>query len=105
MDVSIHHELDAVVITVTGEIDAASAPALESLVGGFVDDDVGAESVLFDIGRVTFIDSAGLVLIARLARRMQERRRRLSLRRPNDGTRRLLEITGVADLVEIVPHQ
>jgi anti-sigma B factor antagonist len=101
MEISMRHEVDLLVITVTGEMDAATTPRIESMTSGLAED--GSSKVAMDVERLTFIDSAGLVFLANLARRLGGSGHRLQLRNPSRRTRRLLAVTGVADFVEFEP--
>ena len=82
-------------ITVTGDIDATSAPAL----GRSLDEMLGSADVpeiLLDLGGVTFLDSAGLTTLVVAHRTAQRTGRTLSVRCGSSrAVRRPLEITGL----------
>ena len=88
----------AVALTVRGELDIATAPELDRRLRTA---EVSAERVLLDLREVAFIDSTGLsALVA-----SRERHRGRGADGPGlvvaDGqVRRLLELTGCADMIE-----
>jgi len=83
------------VVTVTGELDAYSAPGLEEEVSGLLADAV--TNLVFDLSATKFLDSSGLRAILTAQRRLAERDGRLALRAPSEPVRRLLDITGLTD--------
>jgi anti-sigma B factor antagonist len=83
------------VVTVTGELDAYSAPSLEEEVSGLLADNVS--DLVFDLSPTKFLDSSGLRAILTAQRRLADRDGRLALRAPSEPVRRLLDITGLTD--------
>ena len=83
------------VIAITGELDAYSAPGLESEVGKLLSD--GVMDLVFDLAATRFLDSSGLRTILTSQRRLVDRDGRLALRAPSEPVRRLLDITGLTD--------
>ena len=82
----------------SGEIDANGAPALDS---AFETMPATMQPVVIDMGDVSFIDSSGLRVLARLLQRTRETQRRLILTRTPSRVTRLIEIAGMTDLIEI----
>lgn len=84
----------ATVVTVTGEIDAMTAPALretlESLTG----------HVVIDLAAVPYIDSSGLRVIDQQHGRLSGDHGRITLRNPRPPIRRVLEVTGLSSLLD-----
>jgi anti-sigma B factor antagonist len=81
-------------ISVHGELDLSTAPALE----GPLDEALSGEgSLLIDLSRCEFIDSTGIALIVRAWQRLDsgENGRALVICSQNDQVRRVLEITGL----------
>ena len=81
--------------SVTGELDAYSAPGLEDEVSRLLADDVS--DLVFDLSETKFLDSSGLRAILTAQRRLADRDGRLALRAPSEPVRRLLDITGLTD--------
>ena len=88
---------DQYVIVVSGEIDMLTAPILQGVVDRTRDE--GAGSVVFDMAAVSFIDSSGISVLLQ-SRNGDEP---LRLRGPSRAVMRLLETTGLAQLIEVVP--
>ncbi|HEV7526528.1 MAG TPA: STAS domain-containing protein [Acidimicrobiia bacterium] len=84
------------IVTVTGELDAYSAPGLEEEISGLLSDKVS--DLVLDLSGTRFLDSSGLRAILTAQRRVAELDGgRLALRAPSEPVRRLLEITGLSD--------
>lgn len=89
------------VVRLSGDIDLSNADGLGTAVERAVSNQ--ARGLVLDLSGVTFLDSTGLRLIFRLARRLGDRQQALRLVVP-DGARisRLLELSGVATVAEVV---
>ena len=81
------------VLTVTGDLDLATAPELTSLGVALVD--AGAADVIVDARRLAFCDSSGLSALVQIANRLPERR--LAIAAPTPIVRRVLEMSGLVD--------
>jgi anti-anti-sigma factor len=90
---------DEVVITLGGEVDAATCPRIVE----FVEFEVQAcPTVLtIDMAQVTFVDSSGLALLVRAHRWVSEFGGRIVVRSPSPQFLRLLEITGVDAVITV----
>lgn len=88
-----------VVVTVRGELDAASAPRLKETLhdlGGYDDHDV-----IVDIEGLTFIDSSGIYVLIQALKRMSTEGRNLTLRGADSRAHKVLDVcrrTSVFDL-------
>jgi anti-anti-sigma factor len=82
-----------IVLAVHGEIDAASAPLLES---AFVSLD-GASPVLVDMAGVSFMDSSGLHTLLTQTLRLRESDGSIHICNPSDAVHRVVELTGLGD--------
>src|SRR3954471_2402953 len=84
---------DAAVVVPTGELDLATAPALEaSLSRAFTDP---AERVVLDLRELEFIDSSGLRTLLTARRQADDAGKSFSLVAGHRGLERTLEIAGV----------
>lgn len=90
---------DEVILSLDGELDPHTAPMLarevERLIGQ------GSTSVVLELSRLRFIDSSGLRVVISAHRELAEQGGQLSLRSPSPTAKRLLEITGLVDHLEI----
>ena len=82
-------------ISVRGELDLSTAPALEGPLEQTLESNEG--SVLIDLSQCEFIDSTGIALIVRAWQRLDggEDGYTLVICSQNDQVRRVLEITGL----------
>ncbi len=83
------------VISVSGELDLASSPALEEELERVAQSD--AQVVIVDLRNLEFMDSTGLSVLVRAHQRAEEDGRRLGLVNGSQQVQRLLTLTGVAD--------
>jgi anti-sigma B factor antagonist len=93
--VEAHTEGRACVLTITGELDLAAAPALEQELDAALKS--GASVIVLDLERLDFIDSTGLSVLVRGQQQAQEAGLDLGLVKPAAQVERLLELTGLAE--------
>lgn len=89
------------VVSVTGELDLATAPVLEEALLGLSDTEEGA--VIVDLARCSFIDLRGLRVLLAARERHERTDRPLALVVGNPTLLRIFKITRVADRFEIYP--
>ncbi|GAA4437884.1 STAS domain-containing protein [Actinokineospora soli] len=86
---------DPIVISVSGEVDLATAADLErALADAMATSDSGAIEV--DLAGVEFMDSAGLRVLVAARKQAEDAGRDFRLRSPHDRVRRIIEITGLS---------
>ena len=86
-------------LTATGEIDSTSAPVLRDRLDALLD--AGTTDVTVDLTGVTFLDSAGLCVLAAAYRRTSAEDRRLRVLASSRAVIRPLQITGLWDLLQV----
>jgi anti-sigma B factor antagonist len=89
----------AVRLTATGEIDSTSAPVLRDRLEALLD--AGVDEITVDLADVTFLDSAGLCVLAAAYRRATAEQRRLRVLASSRAVIRPLQITGLWDLLQV----
>lgn len=89
------------VISVTGELDLLTAPALEDSLLAVPEGASGA--VIVDLARCTFIDLRGLRILLAARERLERSSRPLVLVAGNPNVLRVFTVTRVADLFTIHP--
>ena len=89
----------ATVLTAAGEIDSTSAPVLKDRLEALLD--AGATEVTIDLTGVTFLDSAGLCVLAAAYRRATAENRHLRVLAATRAVMRPLQITGLWDLLQV----
>jgi anti-anti-sigma factor len=90
---------DELVLVLAGELDPHTAPVLRDRIEESLADETSV--LVLDVGGLRFIDSSGLRVIIGAHKDMAGRGGRLVLRSPTETTRRLLDITGLVDHLEI----
>jgi len=87
------------VVAVAGELDIATAPALQR---AFTSSAVtGSDGVLVDLSDVTFMDSTGLALLITLDQKLRDRGGRLAISCPPGAARLLFDVTGVDERFQL----
>jgi anti-sigma B factor antagonist len=89
----------AVRLTAAGEIDSTSAPVLRDRLEALLD--AGVDEITVDLADVTFLDSAGLCVLAAAYRRATAEQRRLRVLASSRAVIRPLQITGLWDLLQV----
>lgn len=89
------------VVSVLGEVDLATAPALERRLLGVADDPAG--ELLVDLTGCSFLDSQGLRALVATRRRLERSNRRLPLVLSDPNVLRIFEITHFDEPFEIYP--
>lgn len=86
-------------VTATGEIDSTSAPVLKDRLDALLD--TGARDLVIDLTGVTFLDSAGLCVLAATYRRASGDGHRMRVLASSRAVIRPLQITGLLDLLQV----
>jgi anti-anti-sigma factor len=85
------------VVTVGGDIDAATAPLLGALLGVLVEH--GHTDIVIDLATLAFIDAAGLSAFATVAERLMRSDGVLTIRPAPARSVRILDSTGVSKVL------
>jgi anti-anti-sigma factor len=87
-------------VRVHGEIDLSNAQAVSSAIGSVMGQE--ARRLVVDLSDITYLDSAGVALLLRLAKRLRTRRRQLHLVVPRGSpVRRVLVFTGLPRVIPL----
>lgn len=86
-------------IALAGELDPATAPALSEAIAAAAGD--GVTQVDIDLGGITFLDSSGVRVLVSAREQLRAGGVGLSLRNPNPNIRRVLDITGLGEVITI----
>jgi len=87
---------EAAILRISGEIDISTAPQLRERL-----QELDSRSVVVDLSAMTFIDSTGLGVLVGAFKRLREGGGDLVLRAPTRSTRKVLELTGLSQVVTI----
>lgn len=94
------------VITVSGEVDLATAPALRDVALPLVD--AGRHDLVVDLSRVEFLDSTGLGVLVQLLTRVRAVDGTLRVVAPAERIAKVFRLTGLDQamgLTDTVPRQ
>jgi len=87
----------APVVELIGEIDISNADALGARLDRLVDTD--AKPLVVDLTKLEFMDSSGIAKLLRAAARAGT----IELRNPSQVVRRIIECTGLSDVLHVEP--
>jgi anti-sigma B factor antagonist len=90
----------AMMLTVSGELDLVSSPALEQAL-----EDLSATDtrlVMIDMRQLDFMDSTGIHLLVKAQQRAHAAGQRFAVIRGSEQVQRLLDLTGVSEQMTIV---
>ena len=90
-------DADAVVLTMSGELDLASVATLQADIDRLTSD--ANSRVVFDMSDVHFMDTSGLALLLTVANRVSS----VEVRAPSSPVRRVIELAGLAPTFRIAP--
>ncbi len=90
---------DWTMVVLDGEVDMASAPQLQHVLGGLLE--AGARRVMVDLRQVSFMDSTGLTALFRAHEAMAAAGGELVVVCGAGPVRRVIEVSGVAGVVPI----
>jgi anti-sigma B factor antagonist len=95
LQIDVRREADRVIVSLSGELDMANAPRLQSTVEG--EDLKATSTVVLDLERLGFIDSTGLRIILLARERCHDRGQEFAVTRGSDQVQRLFSVTGVTE--------
>jgi len=95
MDISISRTTagNVPILAVSGDVDVYSAPALKDKIGELVGS--GEDTLIVDLGKVTFLDSTGISALVAGRNLAGERGVAYVVINPHDMVRRVLDVAGV----------
>jgi anti-anti-sigma factor len=83
-------------ITLTGELDAHTAPGLADALGGLLDG--GAERVVIDASKLRFCDSSGIQVLVQARERAVESGGAIVIEGAQRSVEKVFAVTGLLDL-------
>ncbi len=85
------------VIRLSGELDMVSVEAVRSVIEGSLAG--AADRLVFEVGALDFMDSSGIALLISMTRKAKV----VEVRNPTAIVRRIIELTGLTDILIMVP--
>jgi anti-sigma B factor antagonist len=98
-DVLVIKHDDAVVVSVRGEIDVATAPRLGTVLAEAIPE--AKQRLVIDLHDTTFIDSTALTVFVRAFKQLRRHGAELVLRAPRKNARTVLNVTGLDKVITI----
>jgi anti-sigma B factor antagonist len=83
------------IVTVSGELDTSNAASLDTAVAAVTAE--GQEQLVFDLGGLRFMDSAGIAVLVGAADRVST----VHLREPSQAVQRVIELTGLSAVLPV----
>jgi anti-sigma B factor antagonist len=96
---AVEHQDGGAVVTVDGDLEFGTAASLRTTLIDL--SQRGCDPLVVDLGGLDFIDSTGLSLLVQAKQRIESQGHRFVLRNPTQRVRRVLEISGLAELFTI----
>lgn len=87
-------------IALVGELDPATAPQLDDEIERLLADE-GVQRLVLDLSGLTFLDSSGLRVFVTAREALTARGGELALRSPSANAQRLLDITGLGEIIAV----
>jgi anti-anti-sigma factor len=87
------------VIVAAGDIDITTAPKFWEALSLLIER--GTQAVVLDLAGVRFMDSQGVAAIVRAHKQLQPKSGKVIIRAPQAQVRTVLEVTGLADLIQL----
>ncbi|MEN6343023.1 MAG: STAS domain-containing protein [Methanospirillum sp.] len=91
------------VLSVSGRVDTATAPALEKALDGVIAG--GARRVLIDLAGVPYISSGGLRVLLMTAKRLRQEGDRYALCSLASEVEKVMRLTGFSSILTIYPDR
>jgi anti-sigma B factor antagonist len=96
---AVEHYDGSAVVTVGGDLEFGTAASLRSTLIDLSQQ--GCDPLVIDLEALEFIDSTGLSLLVQAKQRVESQGHQFILRNPTQRVRRVLEISGLAELFTI----
>src|SRR3954468_20805599 len=98
--VTVSRDADRATVELRGELDMSGTDRLQLAIEQAEDPPTGL--LVLDLSKLDFIDSTGLEVVLRAARRAHDAGRRLIVARPSSYVRRLLALTAIDQSLDVV---
>jgi anti-anti-sigma factor len=99
MDISEDRKADAVVLALSGKLDATTAKTFEDKILGVIGS--GAQRVVVDLAQLEYVSSSGLRVFLLAAKRLQATNGKISLCGLQDHIRQVFDLAGFSSILSI----
>ncbi len=101
MDIKVTHYHRCSIVTMSGRLDANTAPELEEALAAILQD--GKHNLVFDIEGVDFISSRGIWVFLEAQKKCKKENGEVVITNVNDNVKKSLELAGVSHFIKIYP--
>jgi anti-anti-sigma factor len=99
MDMSEERKADAVVLALSGRLDATSAKTFEDRILGVINS--GTQRLVVDLSQLEYVSSSGLRVFLLAAKRLQPTNGKMSLCGLQDHIRQVFDLAGFSSILSI----
>ena len=99
MEVNIKKEEKALIVSVTGRMDAVSAPEFEKKLGDWMDE--GETNFIIDFDGLDYISSSGLRSILSTSKKLKEKDGQILLSSLKNSVKEVFDISGFSSIIPI----
>ncbi len=99
MDISEDRKADAVVLALSGKLDATTAKAFENKILTVIDS--GAQRLVVDLAQLDYVSSSGLRVFLLAAKRLQATNGKITLCGLQDQIRPVFDLAGFSSIISI----
>jgi anti-anti-sigma factor len=99
MDISEDRKADAVILGLSGKLDATTAKAFENKILSVIDS--GVQQLVIDLSQLDYVSSSGLRVFLLAAKRLQPTNGKMSLCGLQDHIRQLFDLAGFSSILSI----
>jgi anti-sigma B factor antagonist len=99
MDISEDRKADAVVLALSGKLDATTAKALEERIIGLINS--GTQRLVVDLSQLEYVSSSGLRVFLLSAKRLQATDGKIVLCGLQDNVRQVFDLAGFSSFLSI----
>lgn len=97
MTINVERDFELVVFGITGRLDTTTAPNLEAVINDLSED---VKELIFDMGELEYISSAGIRVILGAYKKMNLNQGIMRIEKTNDIVRDVFEMTGLSQMIE-----
>ena len=96
MTINVERDYELVTLGIEGRLDSTTAPNLEAVINELSED---TKELLFDIGELEYISSAGIRVLLGAYKKMKSIQGIMRIEKANDTIREIFEMTGLLEML------
>ena len=93
---NVERDFELVTLEVTGRLDTTTAPNLELVINELSED---TKELVFDVAELEYISSAGIRVLLKACKKMNENQGIMRVEKANDIVRDVFEMTGLLEML------